>query len=377
MDDAPLTPLSEKDAPKTFAERGAAVPLTTPALMWSRVRQQTEHIKELLVPGLANTRGIYVFEWGGISQRFTLTLHDRMLHKALAPEKNPTPTVVARIANKIALGGSAGPEVQAAAQRKQKDAENLVMVARYTLIMRAIERMSRDGSTTNHQELSTTAGQQRAKQILTRVAGTIPGLSAKGLDDRIEALARLLGDVGMVGMPIKAPMRQLLQRMGSMSRVLDEWANEGRGEATTEARLISRVAQATMSIAEDPLAVIDGSTRGIEQILRQWDSTNRAIGAAVERLSWLLDGWDRLTNMWLDVTDRNASEQSRSLEYMSYMLPMIPARELRPEDAEKWHEMGKTLYAQCRSADTPQTGGVDLEMMLRLEGHRVRENPAA
>lgn len=374
--DAPLTPLSEKDAPKTFIERGAAVPLTTPALMWARVRQHSESIKELLVPGLANTRGIYVFEWGGISQRFTLTLHDRMLHKALVGEKNPTPLTVARVANSVAIGGAAGPEVQAAAQRRLKDSENLVLLARLTLTMRTIERMSTDGATVSVAELGTDVGQQRAKQHLTKIAAGM-NMTAQALFDRIEQLSKLLSETGMPGMPVKAPARQLLQRMNSLSRVLEEWAQEGRGEAIAEARLISRVADATTRLAGEPIGAIDSGTREFDTVLRQWDSGRRMLTANVERLAWLLDGWDRLVNMWLDVSDRNAGEQSRSLELMSYMLPMVPVNELNAGEAEQWFDMGKTLYANCRSAETPQTGGVDLEMMLRLEGHRTREAPAA
>jgi hypothetical protein len=35
--------------------------------------------------------------------------------------------------------------------------------------------------------------------------------------------------------------------------------------------------------------------------------------------------------------------------------------------------MSMTLHTQARSSDTPATGAIDLEMMLRLEGHRARE----
>jgi hypothetical protein len=369
--DAPSIPPSEKEAPKTFLERGASVPFTTPSLMWARVRQASEHIKELLVPGLANTRGIYVFEWGGISQRFTLTLDDRLLHRALALEKNPSPTAIARIANQVALGGSAGPEVQAAGRRRVKETENLVLMARLTLTMRAIERMS-GGESTTVEELGTEAGQRRAKQLLAKIAGGMK-LTAEQLYDRIEALSTLLGDIGMPGMPAKAPTRQLLQRMVSLSRVLNEWAEEGRGESTVEAKLIARVAEATCSLCDEPVIAIDNNTRSIDAVLKNWENGKRIMVTSVERFAWLLDGWDRLVNMWLDVADKNASEQSNTLALMSYLLPLVPINELRAEEVEKWANMSMTLHTQARSSDTPATGAIDLEMMLRLEGHRARE----
>ncbi len=371
MTDVPVTPLSEKDAPKTFAERGASVPFTTAALMWARVRQRAD-IKELLVPGLANTRGIYVFEWAGIPQRFTLTLHDRLLFRAIAPEPNPTPTAVAAIANRVALSGAAGPEVQAAAERRVKQAEDLALLARYTLVMRAIERMSGDGTRIAVAELRTAAGQQRAKQILANIASRSK-LTPQVLQQRIDQLGTSLADTGLLGMPVKAPVRLLMQQMAQMARVLREWADEGKGDSVVEARLISQVAEETFRLAEQLTAIIDDSTVDIDSLLGDWTSGERIVRAAAQRIAWLLDGWERLVNMWLDVADRSPSDQSQTLSLMSYLLPLMPPSELKPEDAAKWGQFSTTLYGQARNSETPPTGLFDLEMMLRLEGHRARE----
>jgi hypothetical protein len=371
MADVPVTPLSEKDAPKTFAERGASVPFTTAALMWARVRQQA-HIKELLVPGLANTRGIYVFEWAGVPQRFTLTLHDRLLHRAIAPEPAPTPTTIAAIANRVALSGAAGPDVQAAAQRRVAQAETLTLLARYTLMMRAIERMSGDGTRIAVAELRTAAGQQRAKDILAKIA-VRSKLTPQVLQERIDQLGTNLADTGLPGMPIKAPVRLLMQNMAQMSRVLREWADEGKGDSIVEARLISQVAEETFRLAEQLTAIVDDSTVDIDTLLADWTNGERVVRAATQRLSWVLDGWERLVNMWLDVADRSPSDQSQTLSLMSYLLPLMPPSELKPEDSAKWGQFSTTLYAQARNSETPPTGNFDLEMMLRLEGHRARE----
>ncbi len=371
MADVPVTPLSEKDAPKTFIERGASVPFTTAALMWARVRQRV-NIKELLVPGLANTRGIYVFEWAGIPQRFTLTLHDRLLHRAIAPEPAPTPTAIAAIANRVGLSGAAGPEVQAAAQRRVEQAETLSLLARYTIMMRAIERMSGDGTRMAVSELRTPAGQQRAKEILAKIAARSK-LTPQVLQERIDQLGSSLADTGLAGMPIKAPVRLLMQQMAQMARVLREWADEGKGDSVIEARLISQVSEETCRLAEQITAVIDDSTADIDALFADWTNGERVLRAAVQRAAWLLDGWERLVNMWLDVADRSPSDQSQTLSLMSYLMPLIPASELKPEDAAKWGEFSKTLYTQARNSDTPPTGLFDLEMMLRLEGHRARD----
>ncbi len=371
-DPAPTpTPLSEKDAPKTFVERGASVPFTTPSLMWARVRQRT-NIKELLVPGLANTRGIYVFEWAGIPQRFTLTLHDRLLHRAIGPEPNPSPDVVASVANRIALSGAAGPDVQLAAERRVKEASDLALVARLGLTMRILSRMGGDGAAMSLQELRSDAGQQRAKQILSAIAGRL-NAKPQAFYDRLEALGTLLGEVGFSGMAVKAPVRRLLQTMVQLTRVLREWADAGKGDSVVEARLISNVAEETCRLVEQQIAIIDDHAQDIDSLLQEWPVGERDIRAAVERIRWLIDGWDRLSNMWLDVADKSASDQSKSLALMSYLLPLVPQRELQSDDAAKWAAFSSTLYGQARSWETPPTGLIDFEMMLRLEGHRARE----
>jgi hypothetical protein len=370
MADAPLTPLSEKDAPKTFLERGAAVPFTTPALMWARVRQRA-NIKELLVPGLANTRGIYVFEWGGIPQRFTLTLHDRLLQRAIAPEPNPSPRVIAQIAEKIALTGAAGADVQAAGQRRAAHMAELLLGARHGLVLRLIGRMSGDGLITAG-EIKNSAGQQRAKALLSDIAGRFK-VTPQALQQRIETLAVLLADIGLPATGAKAPTRRLLRTLAQMSRVLREWAEAGKGDSVVEAQLIGEVAEATCLLCEPHTAAIDVNVQDIDALMREWPVGEKVIAAAAERLSWILDGWERLANMWLDVADKSTSDQSKTLALMSYLLPIVPVRELSADDAGKWGDFSKTLYGQARSWDTPATGLIDFEMMLRLEGHRARD----
>src|SRR5437763_11200316 len=106
---------SNKDAPRTFGERGVAVPFTTGELLWARVRQKGP-LKELLVPGLAKTRGIYVYEWATLRNRFALTLHDRLLHKAIQTGPAPTPESIKSTALKISASGIAGGDAKAIAE---------------------------------------------------------------------------------------------------------------------------------------------------------------------------------------------------------------------------------------------------------------------
>src|SRR3954464_13983367 len=105
-------PVPPKDAPRSFAERGVAVPFTTTELLWARVRQNGS-TRELLISGLAQTRGTYVYEWQTIRNRFALTLHDRLLHKAIQAGPIPTPDTIRFTALKVAGSGVGGGDAQA------------------------------------------------------------------------------------------------------------------------------------------------------------------------------------------------------------------------------------------------------------------------
>jgi hypothetical protein len=298
-------------------------------------------------------------------------LHDRLLHRAIAPENNPTPRVIAQIAETIALTGAAGADVQVAGERRAAQASELVTSARHALMLRLIGRMCGDGLVTAA-DLKTPSGQQRARQLLGEIATRLKS-PPQAFPARIDALAGLLSDAGMPGMAARAPMRRLLRTLAQISRVLREWADAGKGEAVVEAQLIAQVAEATCLLCEPQIAAIDIPIQDIDALMREWPAGEKVIAGAVERLSWILDGWERLANMWLDVADKSGSEQSKTLALMSYLMPIVPARELSADDAARWGGFSKTLYTQARSSETPPTGLIDFEMMLRLEGHRARD----
>ena len=69
-------------APPSFAERGASVPFTTPIIVGARVRGRGESL-ELVVPNPSGAKGNYILQWKNLPDVFTLTVHDRVLHRAV------------------------------------------------------------------------------------------------------------------------------------------------------------------------------------------------------------------------------------------------------------------------------------------------------
>jgi hypothetical protein len=216
MSDPPSS--SSKDAPKTFAERGVAVPFTTAELLFARVRQKGEG-KELLVPGLAQTRGIYVYEWASMRNRFQLSLHDRLLHMQVRVSATPNPGAMSAVALRVARGGTAGGEALAAAEETARQAESLPLLARFTLTQRLLERLGAGAFTLSPEELITPEGQQKMIDALAPVSH-VYSMSGPQLAARLETLGNYLGLVGVAGMPVEPPARRLAQRLDLLSKAL-------------------------------------------------------------------------------------------------------------------------------------------------------------
>lgn len=366
MPDAPAT---NKDAPRTFPERGVAVPFTSAELLFARVRQKGE-TRELLVPGLAETRGIFVYEWSGMRNRFTLSLHDRLLHKSLTIAPAPTPDSVAALALKIARGGSAGGETLAAAEETVKQGESFPALARFTLTRQLLERLGAETGGLTPEEMALADGQRRAIDLLGRVA-QVYGLAGPQLWSRIETLGNLVGRVGVPGMSVEPPQRRLVERLKLLARTLTAWEDKGgsAGDGVGEAHLISRVASETARLAGNTIERLDADTIAVEALMAGWNDRIEDLRSGAGRIVWLLDGWDRLLGLWQNVAGKDRAAQAKALVLMSYVVPMIPMGEIPTAERASWDEMNDQL-AKLIAANEE---GVDLAEMLDLMGPEAQK----
>lgn len=366
MTDAPAT---NKDAPKTFPERGVAVPFTTAELLFARVRQKGE-TRELLVPGLAETRGIFVYEWSGMRNRFTLSLHDRLLHRQLTIAPPPTPDTVASLALKIARGGSAGGETLAASEDTVKQGESFPALARFALTRRLIERLGADPGNLTPEEMALEDGQRRAIDMLGGVSH-VYGLAGPQLYTRIETLGSLLGRIGVGGMSVEPPNRRLVERLKLLARTLSAWADTGgsAGDGVGEAHLIGRVAAETARLAGNTLERIDRETLAVDALMAGWNDRIEELRGYADRIVWFLDGWDRLLGLWQNVASKDRGSQAKALTLMSYVVPMIPAGEIAADERATWDEMNDQLAKLIAASEE----GVALSEMLELMGPEAQK----
>lgn len=360
MNDAPSS--SSKDAPRVFTERGVTVPFTTAELLWARVRQNGA-VKELLVPGLAKTRGIFVYEWSTIRNRFSLSLHDRLLAKEIQIGPAPTPDSVAAATLRVTGSGAAGGDAKAATEATAKQAATLALHLRFNLIKRVIERLGGRGDHLTLDDFAGSSGLHKATDALSEVAH-VYHLSGSALYGKLDALSGLLAPVGLAGLPVEAPNRRLVPRLRALAGSLTEWAETRRGEAGSEAALISRVASEIGRLAGAALATIDRHATDIELLLTEWDQRFELLRAATERTVWLLDGWERFLKLWENVANQSVDAQSQALVLMSFVIPVVPTGELAAGDRPVWDEINAELSRIVAAHEE----GMDLKTALDLLG---------
>jgi len=357
--------VSSKDAPKTFAERGAAVPFTTTELMFARMRQKGDN-KELLVPGLAQTRGIFVYDWVGIRDRFQLSLHDRLLHFQLRIAPAPTPMALSAVSLKVALGGSAGGEVLARGEETMRQNMMLPVLARYALTQKIIEKLGEGGVVISNDEMATDDGQRRATEQLSKIAH-VYGMNGPQLYGRIEALSNILGTIGVPGMSAETPPRRLVKRLEMLGKFLEKWSGESEGEA----RVVSRVALETARYVNNCVSHLDAEAGAVDVLLAAWGERIEEVKARAERALWLLDGWDRLLTAWQNVSGKSKELQAKCLTLMSFVMPMVPTNEMSADEQPAWDALNSDLVALIASNEE----GVDIATMMEVLGPQGTQPP--
>ena len=355
---------SAKDAPNTFSQRGANVPFTTPELLWARVRQKGT-AKELLVPGLAQTRGIFVYDWATIGERFPLSLHDRLLAKEILIGPAPTPESVAAATLKITGSGAAGAEAKDATVATAQQMNTLSLHLRLQLTQRIVERLGsgENAKTLAIDDLATAEGLRKTTDALAAVAH-VYRMTGPELYGRIEGLASTLAPIGLADMAMEAPNRRLVRRLEHLTRVLTAWAEDDHDDSEAEARLVARVAAESARIATHALKKIDDQTAAVELLLTEWQQGSELLRASAERVVWILDGWERFLRVWENATVLGAEAQAKALVLMSYIVPIVPPGELPSDDRAAWVD----LDAELTKIIAAHEEGVDLAEAVELLG---------
>lgn len=357
-------------APPTFAERGASVPFTTPIIVGSRVRGRHDEL-ELVVPNPSGAKGNYILGWKSLPEVFSLTVHDRVLHRAIDEAGASTPEAVRTATLRTASTGLAGPAAAKQAKALLKEQEDFKLLIQFTLLSETVKQLSQGQLQITLAHVQSETGRQQAKLILARVAHKV-NIEGNELYARIEAWSDAIGAIG-TPKGSKAPrLRKMRQRIEEFANSIGGWSEVDKSEQAPLGGLASLVARETAALAAEVFAEADTFLEKIDRTVAKWDQSLEAISNSVERISWMLDGWDLLVAMWEDAVIKAPHEQQATVQELARILPIIPEEEVSGARRDKIRDIGVQRRKLVKPMEDWVTGTIDADLRTRLEKYKAK-----
>lgn len=347
--------------PSTFEERGTTIPFTTPELAYSRLRRGARGSLEVLVNGFSGGRCTYVFPWASIPQVVRLTLHDKALHAEISYSDATTPDKIRLAAYRVARTGLGGPELIDMASRSIEQEATEKLASSFFLMLKVIEAtgVNTDRATLALININSPEGKAMVRQAFRRL-GDVIGTTPEVCHQRITELGDVIQPIGFEIEGQRGRLRQLLHRLNQFR---DEVV---RGESGGTARTLADVAQLTLRIGNGIIADIDRDIAAIVRYVTDWDIRLPATRQSMERLSWLLDGWTYVCDLWEDSnSDRSVPKRQRINEIMR-IIPVVPRSEANSGVRTETGDPQRRQTRIVQQNEDWRTGQIDHEMAARL-----------
>ena len=357
--------------PATFEERGVVAPFTTPTLAFSRARSDRNDGLEILIPGLSGGSGVYVIAWPSVREVFRMSVHDRVLHEAIADAKATTPRMMRRCANQTAMTGLAGPDAVECSRAALEQEENERLLTNFYLINSVLDRLSQTQTKLTVAELSSGQGQRKVRKILDDIARRM-GASSEEIYRSLEDWSDLIAPLGLAAMPHECRLRRLMKRLEAFRMNAEEWGRRSNADPDGLSLLTADVAKLTLGICHPVVAEVDAYAGDLAGSLTAWKDTEPAVRERVDRLSWLLDGWEHVLTIWDGVVEAPIWEQVEAMEEIVRMLPLVPKKELERQNANAWGDLDNALRRFVKPMQSWQSGEVDIDLLLRVEQRRAK-----
>lgn len=352
----------ESHQPVSFAERGVAVPFTTPQLAAARVRAAARTGTEFLVPNPSGGRGVYVLHWGGVRQLCRPTVHDTLLHQKIGRLPVMDPPGVRRAARLLATEGMAGHKAAAAAVRAADAERDGQTLTNFLLLLTLMEQIEPAGLRIGAGTERTPALDQRARRIVTRLAAS-SGRAVGQIGADLEALSALFAATGLDAEAPPARLPRLRDRLDATADSLVTWAKRYPEDIHAGlAASLARAARRAVAHADATLRATRVMTRDMTGLLQAWAGAPDEVARQTSRPEWVLDGWERFCLLW--ETTAHVSTQRAILGEMAQLAPVLP------REAMGWGE-GRTeaeaAVPDSRLNDGWRAGGASQGLIARNE----------
>lgn len=342
--------------PRSFKDRGVAVPFTTPLLEGARFRRtetvlacpgergmmgarsgmERAHIPplEIIVRNPSSGRGVYILPWAQIDSLCRPTEHDTMLGQAISlgcdhPNAALTPAFARETARGIALQGLAGPLAAKAAAHSALAQSNRMAATRLTLLMDLIEQTEPPSGKRSplfqetHDEI-----ERRGTEALATLALCL-GQPCATMKGALEDLAFHYVDIGVGFARTTASLPTLLASVACLHHDMLEWMQRASKAETKPAmpdcRHATAIASASRLILRMSAASLAEAGARVGNIASLLEAQVSRPAETAERLawtSWLLDEWDQIVPIWQCAsTPLNRLESLRKINDRLSLLP--------------------------------------------------------
>jgi hypothetical protein len=359
---------SSRYLPSTFEERGVSVPFTTPKLAHARARKNYRDQLELCLPQFASTEGHYIIPWSAVSEVVQPTLHDKLLYERALELDVRTPHAMRLAALAVARDGLAGPEVAAAAAKALASDEEHKALNHVVLILRVLSETGKSLGI-DLRAIASSDRQEHVRKALFRVATDL-SVPAEVLDDRLTHLAIMTYMVGVPWSPSEGRLRVLVRTLTQFRDTMRGWGTDQIHDAGEKAVFCAAVADVTLAISAELLQQFDGLLKSPFALVVGWEKSKGEPVRLSERLSWILDGWEMIIELWTGCNDDN--ERITTVEQIVAVLPLIPRNELAASQREAANQLAEKGQRWVRLNQNWLTGEFDLDMIRRIELAKAR-----
>lgn len=358
---------AEEFTPSTFAERGIAVPFTTPLLSQARLRLDRNEEFEFLLPNFTGGRGVYVMPWKSLPSVMTITLHDRLLFEDIGAEASHTPNTIRAAVLKVQSTGVAGPDAAAAAQKAIEEDAHYLVVTQFVLVTELLKLVGIGAQDLMKPGMTAAQSVKLARQSLGKVAALVK-IPPEELSTRVENLGNAMAPFGLPQSPQAGRLRTLVTRLESFEQSMSQWADTDLSDVAFLARYTSEVAKHTLVMARERRSKLDALCAHPKQVIHDEPRFMAAINEHVGKISWLMDGWEFIMALWEHARKKPLETQQTTVSEISRLVPMIPKEETSwmtegfdPEALEKIQKRWVRMNEDWR------TGAFDMDAVMRIE----------
>lgn len=363
--------LSTDFVPASFAERGVAVPFTTPLLAQARVRVDPSNRAEFILANLSGGKGRYVMPWKTLQGLATVTLHDRALFERLNPKVVRKPGGIRLAAITVAAKGFAGPRAAAAAQRTLAAEQQYGILTHFYLIVRLLRMVNLALSQSVEEVVREPKAQRAARVALTEAARAL-GVPQKDMLARIEALSSLVAPVGVADAPERGVLARQATDVEDLQRSLRAWALDQKSEVADLATYSGQLAEVTSKLCRGCIADIDRKLDDLPSVFKNWKNRIGDIEKSLTRLHYLLDGWDYIATLWRSTVDKEFHECATAAAEVYRVLPLLPKSEAKVVSDEQIVDMNAVQRRWVRANEDWRTGRLDFGMVKRIEAIKAK-----